>query len=367
MDNQQTLINFISGQLQQGQHPDVISSQLAQAGWQEDQVKQAFLTVQAQVVPTTMQQPGQVVGGSALTASKPQANGKRRGRIRMGWRLLKHCVSLLNGNKYLLRYYFMTWVMVILINAVFFGIVWFADDGFFDSDAHWYPLLFVAYLVVYCVINFYAAALARNILDIYKGEKQPYSHYLKAARSRFGPIFVYSLISAIIGVLLEYIIERLGKIGEIISWLVGTAWGLATMFSLPIIMDTPASGVGSIKQSWHLFKQTWGEGITAKVTVGTPIALLQILLIFVFSFALFPAIAADSLGMILFIVLVYVFFSVSLAVIGSYASNFINVALYFYATTGQVPPSFDEEMLNSVFIKSKRQIKKEEKLGQVQI
>lgn len=358
MDTNQQLTTYIYSQLQHGQSPDTIAEQLRQAGWSEDLIQQGFSAVQSQVVPSSMQ--GSAAAMQQQVVEKPQANGKRRGRIRTGWQILAHCIDLLNGNRYLLRYYLMTWALVILLNAVFIVFFWFANPDFYESDTNWYLIGFAMYLIIYCVINFYAAALARNILDIYEGQRKPYAEYIRAARSKFWPIFVYSLLSALVGIIMEYIIERLGWVGRIIAWVIGTAWSVATMFTLPIIMDTDKSAPSAIKQSWGLLKQTWGEGITAKVTAAVPITLLQIAAMFIFLVLMWPAFAAGWVAALL-LVFCYIFVSVSLAVIGSYASNFINAALYYYATKGQVPPGFDANMLNDVLVKSKRQLRKEAK------
>lgn len=356
MNDNRQLTTYIYNQLQHGQSPDTIMAQLHQAGWPEDQIQLSFSAVQAQVVPTTMQTP------ATQQLNKPtlHANGKRRGKIKTGWQILTHCIKLLNGNRYLLRYYLMTWALVVLLNAAFIAFFWFIDPSFYESEANWYLIGFAMYLIIYCVINFYAAALARNILDIYEGQRKPYADYLRAARAKFWPIFLYSLISALIGIFLEYVIERLGWVGRIISWLIGTAWSVATMFTLPIIMDSNASAPSAIKQSWGLLKKTWGVGITAKVTAAVPIALLQFAAAFICIMLLWPVLSIGWPALVA-LFLAYIFTSITLAVIGSYASNFINAALYYYATKGEVPPGFDADLLNQVLVKSKRQQKKDAK------
>lgn len=362
MDQQQQLVNYISTQLQSGQSPNEVFGQLTGAGWPADQVQQAFLTVQAQTVPTHMQVPQ-----PAQPVTLPQAEGKRRGRIRMGWRLLKHSVRLLNSNRYLMRYFAMTWAVVIAINAALIAFFilgihfWPGVLGALSNNAIWYPFAFLSYLVIYCVINFYAAALAGNILDIYKGQRKPYKEYVTAARAKFGPIFFYSLIAAVIGIVLEYTIEKLGKLGRIISWLIGTAWSISTMFVLPIIMDTETTAPASIKQSLRMVKKTWGEGITAKVTVNTPLALIQFAITMGFGFLLIPVLTTGLWPLIIVLLLLYLFVVISIAVIGSFANSVINVALYYYAIYQQVPPGFSAEMLNHVMIKSKRRLFKKNK------
>lgn len=357
MEENQQLTSYIRSQLQSAQPPDAIAAQLRQAGWPEDAIHQSFSIVQAQMAPSSMQQPAP---DTQSTKTSLQANGKKQGRLKTGWRIFTHCLHLLNGNRYLLRYYLMTWALVIAINAAFIASFWIVNPDFYASNTNWYLIGFSMYLIIYCVINFYAAALARNILDIYEGQRKPYAEYVRAARAKFWPIFIYSLLSAIIGILLEYIIERLGWVGRIIAWLIGTAWSVATMFTLPIIMDSDSSAPSAIKQSWGLLKKTWGPGITAKVSAAVPITLLQIANVFICFMLLWPAVAIGWFA-VLVLILWYLFVSITLAVIGSYASNFINAALYYYATKGEVPPSFDTGMLDQILVKSKRQLKKEAK------
>lgn len=360
--HQQKLRVYITHHLQTGQPADKIAEQLSAAGWPTDQVRQAFLAVQAHMVPTHMQTAAvplqaqtPTVPTTAASTIGPQANGSRRGRIKTGWVLLKQSMRILKGNKYLLRYFLMTWVLVLVINVALCLILFFAIGSFFDMNGNnntlWYGFAFLSYLIIYLVINFYAAAMASNILDIFRGIRKPYREYVKAARAKFWPIFVYSLIAAIIGMILQYVVERIKFIGRILAWLLGTAWSLGTIFVLPLIMETEVSAPSAIKQSIAFFKQTWGENIAAKVTVNAPLAILNILLWLVFGPFFAAAFSARNIGMMFFVLFTYIFLAINLALVGSFANSLINVALYYYAAHRQIPPGFDADMLNQVFIK----------------
>jgi hypothetical protein len=361
-DTQEKLKSYIRQQLQTGQTPDEISGQLSAAGWPQDHIQAAFVAVQNQILPTPMQaatvaqQPGS--SAPAAASSAPQANGKRRGRIKTGWILFKESVNILRGNKYLLRYLLMTWAAVIAFNIIIFLIIYFGYNIFSDAkgdySAKWYILAFFCYLITYSIVNFYAAALASNILDLFKGIRKPYNEYIKRAKGKFWPIFVYSLIESIIGMILRYIVERIRWVGWIVAWLLGTVWSLGTMFVLPLIMDTDVSGTKAIKQSVTFFKQTWGENITAKVTVNGPLFIIQLLLFLIFIPVFIEGSVAGVYAFLVIIVLVYLFLMLNVAIVGSFANSLINVALYYYAVHREVPPGFDADMLNRVFIKRKR-------------
>jgi hypothetical protein len=354
--NTDQLVAYIRQSLQLGSTPDEVSSQLQAAGWPIDTIHQAFSAVQNQMAPSTMHTP------ATSETHTPQAIGKRRGRIRTGWVLFKTTMQLLNTNRYLMRYLLMTWVVIIIANAILFGVIWFGYHWFVneagDDTLLWYALVFVAYIVTYFLINFYAAALARNILDIFQGVRQPYKTYIGAARAKAWPIFMFSVIESIVGIILRYVVERIRFVGWIIAWLLGTAWSIGTMFVLPLIMDGDVSATRAIKQSIGFFKQTWGENVVSKVTVNAPLALLTFLLYLVAIPVIFVAVMSGNYALMMAVIIVYLILQISLAILGSFANSTLNTALYYYAVHHQVPTAFSGDMLDRVFIQRKHFRKK---------
>ncbi len=362
-EHQQTLVTFITDQLSSVKNPDEIYSQLIAAGWPEDQVRQAFQAVHTQIMPTALR--GQADAEPTVPTdpnqSLPQANGKRRGRIRTGFELLKQSLRLLNGNRYLFRYLLMTWAVIMAVEVALFLIVYFGPSMLINSYGNgpgWYLFVFISYVVIYFLINFYAAALASNIQGIFKGERKPYGAYIAAARGKAGPIFVFSVIDAIVGMFLRFVVERLRFVGWILAWLLGTAWSLGTMFVLPMIMDTDVTAPQAIKQSIKFFKQTWGEGVVAKATVNVPLGLITLLIAAIFIPIIWVTVYSGAYAVAVVAVFVYLFIQITIAIIGSFANSVINVALYYYATTRQIPPGFSADMLNQVFVKRKRRFGK---------
>lgn len=361
MDEQiEQLKVYIRQQIQGGVEPNVIASHLHASGWPPEAVEQAFKAVQATMIPTVQQAnaPGQ-----SATIPPPQVKGSLLSRIKTGWLILKQSVKVLNGNKYLLRYLAMTylWVVILTIGfvALFLGfreIIY--DPNSIDPGSSLsllgFALVFVNYVVIYFVINFYAAALAANMLQIFLGRNEPFSAFTKLAWSKAPTIFLFSLIQATVGIILEFIVERIRFIGWFLSWLLGTMWSLGTLFVLPIIVTSDASAPKAIKQSVNFFKATWGENITAKVTVNTPLALINIAVIAVFWPLFFVVMMTGSLAGVLAVLIAFLFVQLTIAIIGSFANSLLNVSLFYYATYHQVPPSFDAELLNRVFVKRKR-------------
>ncbi|MDB5166416.1 MAG: hypothetical protein JWM37_488 [Candidatus Saccharibacteria bacterium] len=352
------LTDYIYNQLQTGQTADEINTQLLAAGWTPEQVQQGFYAVQARVMPTGMPP----VAPGAPAATGPQANGVKRGRIKTGWILFKVSLNVLRGNPYLIRYFLMTWVWIIALNLAMGILVYLlfvhvlADQyaaGQEPSELLWYVISFFSYLITYCIINFYAAALAANILDIFKGQRQPYKVYIQAARSKFVTIFVYSLIASIVGTLIQFIAERIRFAGWLLRFILDTAWALGTLFVLPIIMTSDVGAPTAIKQSFRFFRQTWGENVTAKVTVNAPLFLINMAISVVFWISFIAIISTGIWPLAIALLIVYLVVIISIAVVGSFANNLINVALFYYANYHQVPAAFSAEMLDNILIKGK--------------
>lgn len=351
--------SYIQQQLGSGQSPDEIAQQLRTAGWQEDLIQKAFNGVQEQVVPTGFASvaPANAAPG---TASTPSATDNRHGRLRTGWRLFTTSWSILRGNKYLLRYLFMTGLWVFLITVVFaLGYVILDKTIFVSSDPYndslrpiGYVFVFFDYLLIYFFISLYAAGLTANALDIFIGNKKAYRDYMHVAWSKAPALLVFAIANTTVGMFLRLVVERIRFVGWLIAWLLGTAWSLGTLFVIPIIVtDEQPNGLRAIKQSIGFFKQTWGESITTKASVNVPVFLIQLALFGLFIPAIFlAAIAFSYIGLVTMVIL-YLVISLSISIVGSFANSLVNIALFYYATYHQVPPAFNEALLNQVFIK----------------
>jgi hypothetical protein len=140
--------------------------------------------------------------------------------------------------------------------------------------------------------------------------------------------------------------ERAGLVGVIATWIGNVAWSLATFFVIPVLLFEPVDVRGAIRRSARVFKDRWGEQVTAQLTIGAglgfvlvPVMLLGIVLILSVS----PLVGGA--------VLVIGF--VALVVVSSALEQIFGAALYRYAVSGSVPPGMSAEDFDSV-IKPRR-------------
>ncbi|MCI4319726.1 MAG: DUF6159 family protein [Thermoplasmata archaeon] len=196
----------------------------------------------------------------------------------------------------------------------------------------------VVYFALLFVGNFFTAALmgaAKLKLD---GGNPTVADGLRMARAKVGRILLWSLVAGTVGLAIQAIARRLGPLGGFLfRILAGATWGIATYFVMPTILFENLGAWASLKRSASLFGQTFGKTIISNIVV----ALIGVGL-FVLGFALLVsgilvAFSGSVVGGAVLAVLgvaVLIFTVVLMAAV----SGVLRVALYRYATTGQIDP-----------------------------
>jgi hypothetical protein len=199
-------------------------------------------------------------------------------------------------------------------------------------------------------------AAVYTIKTRFNGGNATFWDSIKFAFSKIHLIIGWSVISAIVGLILRILEEaadRMGGIGEIIIRIIvgilGLAWSLITAFVIPIMVYKNVGPIKAIKESTNTFKKTWGESLVKYYGLG----FMQFILI-VIGVILTVVIVILTAGMpvipyifliagILYLVGIITFFSI--------ANSVFNTALYVYATTGKAPKGYSDDILKHAFEK----------------
>ena len=144
-----------------------------------------------------------------------------------------------------------------------------------------YAVLFVYYLLMFFITNFYTAGIFVIVHGRLNGQDLSFSDGMNGAKANASKIFLWSVISATVGVILAAIENRFKDFGKIIAALFGAAWNMLTYFSLPSLVIGKASVTESFKQSASLIRKTWGETIIVNLGVGLYMTLLVFLAIMI--------------------------------------------------------------------------------------
>jgi hypothetical protein len=271
-------------------------------------------------------------------------------RIRRGWALTKKSWALLNSHRDLVRFPLFGGISTIILGLVFLG------PGAFALDQHSYgigvPLVVIGIYVLSVVGIYFSVGLAACADRIFRGQNATFSDGIAVANSRFGAICGWAALSTAIAVFIGILENQGGALGDIAGRLIGAAWSLVTFLSVPVIAIEGTGPFETLKRSAALFRERWGQQITGNVAIGGVVFLLGFLpgvALIVVGVVIWPSTGIAGAALIVIGALI-----ICVALLISKAlSGIFGVALYRYATDGEVIGGFTQEDLESA-VKPKR-------------
>lgn len=279
--------------------------------------------------------------------------------IGRSWQLFKLCLHVLSVDKELIFFPVFSTIGVIFVTLTFFGVTF--GIGSFErlEDGAFNALDLIAvfgfYVFSYFVIIFFNSALVFAAHERLEGGDPNIRSGLAGASSRIVTIFMWAVVAATVGLILQILSSQarerggiMGIIGQIVVALIGAAWSLITFFVVPLIVIEHRGLVDSFKSSFTLMKRTWGEQVVGNFGLGLlqfGATLLAIGVGALLTFALSPLGGAGAAaGIFIGIILV-----VAVSLIFATLNGIYKAALYNYAADGQVPSLFTEDTIRGAF------------------
>ncbi|MDD1728838.1 MAG: DUF6159 family protein [Methanospirillum sp.] len=214
-----------------------------------------------------------------------------------------------------------------------------------QSSPFVYVGIFLFYLITYFVVIFFNAGLVACAHIRLTGGDPTFFDGITAARKNIGQIFIWALISATIGLILQAIRDNNNIIAQVISSFIGVAWSLLTFFVIPVMIIEKRGTIASIQESASLFKRTWGETVIGQGGVALIFILIALIAFVPVTLVLMVGSATISIAVIsLYLLLLIILFVIANAMQGVY-----NTALYLYAKDGVVPDAFSKELIENAF------------------
>lgn len=273
--------------------------------------------------------------------------------ITNSWKLVKESLRVLQADKELLIFPVISSIGVVIVTLTFILPMIFA--GAFDSlfagggEVMGFIVVFVFYIVEYTVIFFANTALVGAALIRLRGGDPTVQDGINIAKSRFGVILGYALISATVGMILRALSQRGGAIGRFISSLFGLSWNIATFLVVPILAVEEVGPVDAIKRSTSLLKRTWGEQITGNFGIGAVFGLL-IFGVILLGIAVIVAFAAmESTALMILTAVVCTLAVLLLGLLQSALNGIYTAAVYQYATNGNTSGMFSQQLVEGAF------------------
>ncbi len=125
-----------------------------------------------------------------------------------------------------------------------------------------------AYLLITFAVTFFAAALVAGARERLMGGRPSLGSAFSTAWGRLPEIFLWSLLTGTVGLVLNVIRNRTGIIGAIATRAVGMAWEVVTWLAVPVIVAEGTGPIVSLKRSAGLFRLTWGENLAGQIGFG---------------------------------------------------------------------------------------------------
>jgi hypothetical protein len=219
-----------------------------------------------------------------------------------------------------------------------------------------YLIMFIFYLGTAFISTFFNVAVVYCAKKRFEGGDPTFGEGLKEAGKRIHIIFLWSLLSATVGIILR-MIESAAKnnknfIGRLvlsaIAGLAGAAWSIVSLFVVPALVFDNVGPFQAIKNSVNTLKKTWGESLVRHYGLGMAqfaFVLVGILVLLIPGILLISAYWPVAVGIIgLFIIYIII-----VSLIFSTADTIFNTALYMYAKNGKVPSVYSEDTMKNAF------------------
>ncbi|MCK6508475.1 DUF6159 family protein [Myxococcota bacterium] len=260
-------------------------------------------------------------------------------KIQLTWKNVKNSYRLLSKDKEMLL--FPPLHLVTVGTGVFlllFCMEWLSSI-LFPIMGDWLAILLVysIFFVFHFSNTFFSVAIVACVLKRIDGEDPTLIDGFSEALQRIHLIFLWSLLSAFVGMLLK-IMERMRYVGFLAIFF-NVAWFLLSFLAIPVLVEQKLSPFRALSESGRLLSERWGEACVAD-----------------FSFSLIAAAFFFYYGILINILYALVFGgdvptvlfwtgAIGIWSINVTAYSAFRAVLYRYAKDGLVVDSFEKDDL----------------------
>lgn len=287
--------------------------------------------------------------------------------FRRSWELTKISWNILQKDKELLTFPFLSLIGVLVISLIlalllmgsgFLQALVGSDDASFAAYIVGIVVLFLYYLAIFIVVTYSNAALTGAVFMRFDGKDPKVSDGFAIANNHLGAIVTFAAMNATIGVI-SMLISYVGResknfvvsiLADLLASLVDAAWAIVTFLVVPIMVREGKGALESVKRSGQLVRDTWGRQIVGSGGISVVFGLIALAAFLAIGLPLFIlAIATSSTFLMFFAVIVIVLVLGAISLVGGALNSIYRVALYHYAHDQEVE-FYEEEVLRGAFM-----------------
>jgi hypothetical protein len=197
----------------------------------------------------------------------PEPHPSRPGRIDRSWSLLDQSWRFLRARPALLV------LPAISVAATTLAVAAVSVPALVLTDAGVATLvvavgvasLLCGFISAFCNVGFLSMVLAHH-----RGERPTWRDGLRASAARWRVIAAWSVLSTIVAGAFGALRAVPGGdwLGNLAGFLGGLAWGVATLFVVPLLALEGRGPITTVRRSATTFRKTWGEAVVAEVAIG---------------------------------------------------------------------------------------------------
>jgi hypothetical protein len=204
------------------------------------------------------------------------------------------------------------------------------------------------YFVSMFLATFFNVAFYSEIMGALRGNPVSIPRGLAFACGKWRVILLWTLFAGIIGLIIRAIEERLEFLGRFIVGLIGTAWSVACVFVIPVLVceEETVNPLLILKKSAVTLRKTWGESLIGYAGIRFGGALVSVASLLWLGGAVALSISLKSYWLIGGAMALWVAAMIALSYVTSVASQVYRCALFLYASEGTIPPPYNQDLLN---------------------
>jgi Family of unknown function (DUF6159) len=255
------------------------------------------------------------------------------GKFSYSWSLMSASFNVLKNDKRLIIFPLLSGICCLVVLASFTGGAFVsghlhAPQNQTEQIIQWITL-FGFYFANYFIITFFNVGVVAFAVSRMAGGEPTISGAFREAFNRIHLIAAWAFLAATVGIILRVIGERSGKLGKIITSILGSAWSILTFLVVPVLVMEDKGPIEAFKSSASLLKKTWGERIIGNFSFGLIFLLLTL-----------PALAAIFFGILQLanhnttigfsLLILSVIYFITLSLVHSVLISIFQAALYLF-------------------------------------
>lgn len=208
----------------------------------------------------------------------------------------------------------------------------------------------IALLVIFTLGTFFNIVLFSCVNDRFNGREISLKKGFSVAIKNFKKVIAWAAINT--GAYTAFSEVSRGTGVKITTEAGRVTWKMATTFVVPVMIFEDKRITEAVARSVYLFTKTWGQTVVGRFSLGLFLfinALVSAGLGFILTYSYLEFLAFQTLVPIAILWALLIAYVILVGLVTSVLGGIFKIALYHYASTGQIPSGFSEGTIKNAY------------------